>query len=380
MSKITSLSEALSYAMEIRRNYPNRDALAARQAAINGKCRQYPVISITHQNRTDDDFIPEGEFELPEVIMPDTQEGKLSQRLSNLFTPLQLLNPFHLQFSTCKGPGTYTTMFGIPLNPEAANSPAYTKTIDQVLSEPWPELGKTGLMPEIAADIKLIKDNLPPEIKIAMPDTQGPYNVLHSLVGEEAMLAPYMEPNKYHELMNRLTDLWIASTQLCMDLIGPEYLDQFEKDVRLAECSANLVSPEFYEEFILPYDLRVANHFGNRVRLHPCSGPHVFHGTLKHLPLVWTEAGYIERTAAGAIAVTEALKAIGDRPVTLGIGQELPKGQEFEFIKNDLDFYEKNPRLLFSYTGMDWHKEDREMIRDLHCRLDNYWEEKFFNS
>ena len=86
-----------------------------------------------------------------------------------------------------------------------------------------------------------------------------------------------------------------------------------------------------------------------------------------------TEAGFIARTAAGAISVDEALGAIGDRPILLLIGQELPPGQECEFIRRDLDRYAENPRLLFSYTGMHWRRKDRPHIRDIHRRLDAAW-------
>jgi hypothetical protein len=34
-----------------------------------------------------------------------------------------------------------------------------------------------------------------------------------------------------------------------------------------------------------------------------------------------------------------------------------------------------NPRLTFGYTGMHWRKSDEELIRELHRRLDDYWQE-----
>jgi hypothetical protein len=51
----------------------------------------------------------------------------------------------------------------------------------------------------------------------------------------------------------------------------------------------------------------------------------------------YTEAGFIKDAFAGSISVDEALKAIGDRQIVLQIGQELPEGEEFEFIRRDLD-------------------------------------------
>ena len=86
-----------------------------------------------------------------------------------------------------------------------------------------------------------------------------------------------------------------------------------------------------------------------------------------------TEAGFIERTAAGAVSVDEALKMIHGRPITLHIGQELPPGDEFDFIRRDFDRYADHPRLTFNYTGMHWRNRDRARIHDIHRRLDDYW-------
>jgi len=132
-----------------------------------------------------------------------------------------------------------------------------------------------------------------------------------------------------------------------------------------------------YEEFVLPYDLRIAEAFGP-VDVHTCSGPHVFHETIDLLPDVAViEAGRIPHAVAGYTPVHEALETIGERPIVLRIGQELPEGEEFEFITRDLDRYDDYPRLLFAYTGMYWGNRDCQRIRDLHRRLDDYWAARY---
>jgi hypothetical protein len=141
----------------------------------------------------------------------------------------------------------------------------------------------------------------------------------------------------------------------------------------VSECSCNLVSRECYEEHILPHDLRLAQAFG-AMRMHPCSGPHVFHATLEDLPnVIYTQAGHIASASAGSISVDDALAAIGDRPIVLDIGQELPERGEEDFIRHDLDRYARHPRLMFAYTGMHWRRKDRPLIREMHRRLDEYW-------
>ena len=151
--------------------------------------------------------------------------------------------------------------------------------------------------------------------------------------------------------------------------VGPERLRPINRWPSIAECSVNLVSGDFYRQHILPYDQRIARHFG-LVRIHPCSGRHVFHATLDSLPGVRaTEAGLMRpKMAAPCISVAEALAAIGGQPVLLAIGQELPAdfGRAFDLIRAALHLARSDPRLLFGYTGTDRRRRDRPAIRELH--------------
>jgi hypothetical protein len=205
---------------------------------------------------------------------------------------------------------------------------------------------------------------------------QGPFNLVHAMAGDEAFTAPLVEPEKFHAFMARVTDFWIAAAERLRAWIGPECLRPLDRWVRICECSVNLVSEGFYRDHILPHDLRIARHFG-AVRIHPCSGRHVFRATVAHLPNVRaTEAGLmLAPMAAPCVSVAEALDQIGDRPIVLSIGQELPAdfGEAFGLIRSDLALARANPRLLFGYTGMFWRKKDRPAIRDLHRRLDACW-------
>ena len=242
-----------------------------------------------------------------------------------------------------------------------------------------PDPRTTGSMPIFRERIELIKQHTPETVKIARFDTQGPFNLAHSLVGQEVFMCPYTEPDKYHRFMSSFTDFWIQGIHVLKEWIGEQRQCCWDAGAKIAECVTNLISHEMYKEFVLPYDLRIAEEFGP-LFIHPCSGPQVFHQTLNLLPnVVLTEAGYInsQAVAAGAISVDEALEAIGDKPIVLYIGQELPKGEEFEFIRKDIDRYKTNKRLLFTYTGMHWKPRDRPRIRELHRKVDKYWAEEY---
>ena len=290
-----------------------------------------------------------------------------------------MLNPVNRVFGMLiQGPGTFYPSFGIPLNPEAQNSPAFTRSMEIMLRDPVPDPVTSGLLPQIRDKIINLKAHLPVgEFKIAMRHIPGPFNMAHDMIGEEAMLAPIDAPEQFSRLMERITTFLIETRHVLHDWIGEDWLYGVDRVPTISECSVNLVSREFYEEHILPHDRRIVHAFGE-ARIHPCSGPHVFHATLENLPNVtYTEAGFIAKTAAGSISVDEALAAIGNKPITLHIGHEPPEGGEYECIRRDLDRYDEHPRLLFGYTGMHWRKKDRPLIRDLHQRLDAYWVEKF---
>ena len=212
-----------------------------------------------------------------------------------------------------------------------------------------------------------------------MPDTQGPFNIAHAVLGTNVFFAPYDNPEKFRAFMQRITRHWREVQHQVRTWIGENRLDFFNGKITvLAECSVNLVSTEFYEEFILEHDLAAVEGV-THLHLHPCSGPHVFYATLKHIPnITVTEAGSMEhRMAAGAISVDDALTEIGDRPIMLSIGQELPEGREFEFIKKDIDRYADNKRLVFGYSGSHWLRKDRNEIRDLHRKVDEYFHNKY---
>lgn len=375
--KITSLKEAIRYFEESLAAHPERDAFVAEEAVIEGKRRRYPLIILNHLARPDDKGVPVDEFDLPEIGVPQSPEGNLAGEIIAKLEPLKLMNPLRACFELGQGPGTLATCFGIPINREAENTSAYTKTLNEILAEPIPDPEDSGLLPEIRKRIEFIKDNTPEWFKISRPDTQGPYNIAHILIGEEALTAPYTAPEKFRTLMERITDFWIEVIKNLNEWIGKERFAPMSRLTRICECAVNLISAQMYKEHILPQDIRIAQTFGS-VDVHTCSGPHVFHVTLENIPnIAATEAGFIEHATKGYTPVEEAVSAIGTRPIILRIGQELLPGGEFAVIKEDLDRYEHNPRILFSYTGMSWLKKDRPAIRELHQKVDDYWRRKY---
>jgi hypothetical protein len=351
------------------RAHPERRWDVAEEHALRGDPRKFPAIGINRLSGT----LP-GEFlerKKPLVMGP---EERLLDRLAAMAAPLEMMNPIRPRISIDVGTGTMPASFGVELDAELDYTPKGPLPLEEVLARGMPDPECSGFIPQMRMDVEAARELTPEWIKICWPDMQGPFNIAHTILGEQAFVAPMEQPKKFHQIMTMITDFFIALADNMHRWIGPDRLSPLPSvSIRIAECSVNLVSAGFYREHVLPHDRRIAEHFG-AVAIHPCSGPHVFRVTLEHLPVVCTEAGFVANSAAGAISVDEALMEIGNRPILLMVGQELPAGNEEEFIRRDLDRCRTNSRMLFMYTGMHWRKTDEEAIRALHRRLDEYWQ------
>jgi hypothetical protein len=375
---LTTLQDAIAYFTDTLACQPQRDSLAAEEAAMRGRPRPWPCIYLNHLAVPGDAADVPAEFTPPEHDFGPGTEGDLAREIVGLLGPLDMLNPVGAALSPggAGSPAELVPSFGTPLSADRGAA-AYVRPIADILAEPPPDPGSAGMMADVRQHIALVKQLTPPTFRINMPDMQGPFNLAHALVGDEAFLAPQTEPDAYHRLMTRITDFWIAACDHVRAWIGPQRLRPLHRWPYVAECSVNLVSAEFYRRYVLPYDLQIARHFG-LLRIHPCSGRHVFHATLDGLPgsVAATEAGMmLSRMAAPCIPVAEAVRAIGERPILLAVGQELPADPDeaFRIVQADLDLARRNPRVLLGYTGMDWRRKDRPMIRQLHRRLDACW-------
>ncbi|MCL5408470.1 MAG: hypothetical protein M1135_00365 [Candidatus Omnitrophica bacterium] len=381
---IQSLEETAEYFKFMIKSNPHRNSLEATLSAMNGKSRKNPVFYLGYINNPDDKTTGEDALILQKIKIKNPKEQDLANEIIQLLAPLKMLNPITPALDLGRGTGTLIPSFGIPLNPRLNDAPSYTLTLDQILSLPEPDPAISGLMSEIHEKIDFIKSKISIKdgIYIHLPDMQGPFNIAHMIGGEDVLSGPYIDPEKFHRVMDKITNFWISAEKMLRQWIGSEWLYPVEKQtVRIAECSTNLVSRNIYEKFILPYDLKIANYAEQMnlpLNIHTCSGPHVFHETMDNIPnILFTEAGFIKNAVAGWTPIDEALKTINDRPIVLNIGQEIYNTENPEtIIKKDFDLYEKNHHLLFGYTLMEWKTKDKSKICNLHRKMDEYWLEK----
>lgn len=369
------IDDALAALEQALRDNPRCDMAAAEMAAQEGRARPHAVFYL---GRGPDPQAEEAMRESSEHRKPQAEHydvAKLEQEIRGMTGPLAMGNPMRAALGLGVGPGTLTASFGCELDPNANFCPVNHVSLDEFLARGCPDPATSGLLPVMHEKIDLIKAHTPAWFMIDSPDMQGPFNLIHMILGDEAFFAPLERPAEFQQAMTLLTDFFLAVHANMLRWIGPEHRGGFWPRIyRIAECSTNMISAELYAQHVLPHDLRIAKTWG-KVGIHTCSGAHVFYGTLRQLPnVIATEAGLIPKATAGWTDPDEAQQEIGERPIILNIGQELPLGREEEVLKQDLDRLLANPRILLGNTGMHWKKADEPMIRALHQKLDDYYE------
>ncbi len=108
------------------------------------------------------------------------------------------------------------------------------------------------------------------------PDTQGIFDILHLLRGDELFYEMSDERNakQTHRLLDAVTELYIKVSKLLKAAIGeegsrmvhghgtPQGLYFPNAGVRLSEDTATLLSPSMIDEFVVPYMRKAAAPFG----------------------------------------------------------------------------------------------------------------------
>ena len=157
--------------------------------------------------------------------------------------------------------------------------------------------------------------------------------------------------------MQLITDVFIEAIPLFEQWIGPDRLSptpgfsyciaSTESRCLVSECSCNLISPDYYREFVLPYDQQLDDLY---------------------------RSGWIE-CDPNSKPVEQAVEDIGDRSVILYVREELVEGKERERIQQLIDLAKRRGRMYMSFTGMRWTPKDDAYIINLHREMDTYFKE-----
>lgn len=352
--------------------HPECDARMAEDYIRRNKLRPYPLLTITPAPT-----IQPARLQELSTIKPAnrTVEEMILHALLCAQLPAQAFNPVMPVLHLGWGPGTLAACFGIPLNAELGYQPVGKCTLDDLLAAGMPDVKSSGMIPQMREHIEAILMLTPEWVEIAPPDTQGPFNIAHMILGNEVFLELSDRPEMFAELMDMITDFYIAFYRQLRQWIGEARYTRFVNSrCRLRECSCNLISADMYLEHVLPHDRRIAEFFGE-VCVHPCSGRHVFYATMRNLPnIVFHEAMPFDAAIAPSITVEEAVAEIGDKPVRLCFSRALEAKNAREMILRDFEMIRHHPAFVAFYTLSGMKAEDCSEVRALNRQLIDDWQ------
>lgn len=136
-----------------------------------------------------------------------------------------------------------------------------------------------GRLGEVLAQTRAYAEYVDDRLPIRVMDFQSPFTTVEQMLGsDQFFLMPYDEPARLKALMDLVTDFAIEFFHAQMAAAGPNCCPGswppiwFPRSAGIQMSDDNMVnvSPEVYEEFVLPYNNRVAEAFGG-LFLHSCT-------------------------------------------------------------------------------------------------------------
>ena len=137
-----------------------------------------------------------------------------------------------------------------------------------------PHLSEVDMMKKAIEYLQFFKEKLPEWIHIYLPDTLGPFEIAHSVYGDNIFYEIYDDPSFIHYLLDLCTEIYIQVTEKLKKVIGEERGSCYHGHAlvrgiylrnggtRISEDSATLISPKHIDEFVIPYDKKALNAFG----------------------------------------------------------------------------------------------------------------------
>lgn len=167
-------------------------------------------------------------------------------------------------FGTIFIPAILGLSFQVPKNTFAWLTSHLTK--EEIKKISLPNLEKNKMMQRAIEYLQYFQESIPPWIHVYLPDTQGPFDIAHAVLGQEIFLAIYDEPDLVHHLLQLCTELYIEVTKRLKQAINEPMNSCYHGHAlargiymanggtRISEDSATLLSPEHIDEFVIPYD------------------------------------------------------------------------------------------------------------------------------
>ncbi len=157
---------------------------------------------------------------------------------------------------------------------------------EEIKNFKMPALDNIEIMKKASDYLAFFKKNLPNWIHVYLPDTEGPFDIAHSVYGDNIFYDIYDDPAFVHYLLGLCTELYIEVTRKLKEVIGENNNNCYHGHalvrgiymrnggVRISEDSATLLSPKHIDEFVIPYDKKALQTFGGGF-IHYC-GKHEY--------------------------------------------------------------------------------------------------------
>lgn len=194
----------------------------------------------------------------------------------------------------------YSELLGCPIVYEEDNSPQVVcRNLDEEEMEEVevPDLFKSEVWQRTAKQMEYLKEHYG-HVETYV-NLMGIQNIAMDLMGQNILMAYYSAPEEVEELLGKITELTIRVgkefRKYSGDLSGgvTGIVRQVMPECYLtSNCSVEMISNQLYEEFLLKWDQKLSDAFGN-FGVHHCGGTmeHVADGYAKLKGLVFAEVG-----------------------------------------------------------------------------------------
>jgi len=263
---------------------------------------------------------------------------EIEECAENAFDAPLCLRP---NFGTIFIPSIFGLKYELPKDTFAWITSHLTK--DEIKKFKIPHSSEVDMMKRAIEYLQFFKEELPEWIHVYLPDTLGPFEIAHSVYGDNIFYEIYDDPSFIHYLLDLCTELYIQVTEKLKKVIGEERKSCYHGHAlvrgiymrnggtRISEDSATLISPKHIDEFVIPYDKKALNTFGG---------------------------GFVHFCGKNDYLLDSLLKLDEVRAINLGN----PEMYEFDSTMQKFLNYGK------CYFGL-WSKEDKETLEEYIYRM-----------
>jgi len=171
------------------------------------------------------------------------------------------------------GVGILASVFGCGTDMGEQDMPWVTDRPDRatLLEVDLDRLDQAGLIPRVIEFIQFARGSLAdfPDVRIFMPDLQGPMNAAFLLREQDVFIEMLDDPAYYERLMATITEVFVRLTRRLKDEIGEPIDGGYHGAMFMADGGARVVddvsvmlSPEHYRDHSLPYVRQCLAPFG----------------------------------------------------------------------------------------------------------------------